>query len=313
MAEHAEASPSTRSGFNLVYSSEMHVGNTVEVTESSKPGRKRQRNPAAWKMKHVKKPGLRKNSPRVQISELTDCCKKKCLQQFSTSHLAKIRSDFEEMYYEEQNSFLNGTLKRRETKKSSGHSRKDNPAVSVNGKRIGRPRAEENCFTFEYFLRNETGIDTKVCQKAFCAAFGFGPKRLIVLRRKSATSISIEPDKRGKHDKHPTVGEEVKKLIREHIRSFPARHSHYSRRDNAGRVYLSPELSIARLYRLFLQSHDPEYIQLLEENKRRKMSHEPLQKIRKPLVSEHFYHDIFVGEFNIHFGYPRTDTCYYAL
>ena len=39
------------------------------------------------------------------------------------------------------------------------------------------------------------------------------------------------------------------------------------------------------------------------------MSHEPLQKIRKPLVSEHFYHDIFVGEFNIHFGYPRTDTC----
>ena len=21
------------------------------------------------------------------------------------------------------------------------------------------------------------------------------------------------------------------------------------------------------------------------------------------------YHDIFVGEFNIHFGYPRSDTC----
>lgn len=27
------------------------------------------------------------------------------------------------------------------------------------------------------------------------------------------------------------------------------------------------------------------------------------------LVSEHLYHDIFVSEFNIHFGYPRSDTC----
>lgn len=39
------------------------------------------------------------------------------------------------------------------------------------------------------------------------------------------------------------------------------------------------------------------------------MSHEAPQKLRKPLVSEHLYHDIFVTEFNIHFGYPRTDSC----
>ena len=30
---------------------------------------------------------------------------------------------------------------------------------------------------------------------------------------------------------------------------------------------------------------------------------------KKTLVSEHFYHDIFTNEFNIYFGYPRTDTC----
>ena len=40
-----------------------------------------------------------------------------------------------------------------------------------------------------------------------------------------------------------------------------------------------------------------------------KLSHRPVEKIRKPLASEHFYHDIFTGEFNIYFGYPRTDTC----
>ena len=31
--------------------------------------------------------------------------------------------------------------------------------------------------------------------------------------------------------------------------------------------------------------------------------------MRKPLATEHLYHDIFVTEFNIHFGYPHTDSC----
>ena len=73
--------------------------------------------------------------------------------------------------------------------------------------------------------------------------------------------------------------------------------------------YLSPELSINRLYQNFLQCHDPEYLQLEQENQQRRMCHEPTQKVRKPLVSEHMYHDIFIGEFNIHFGYPKSDTC----
>ena len=29
----------------------------------------------------------------------------------------------------------------------------------------------------------------------------------------------------------------------------------------------------------------------------------------QPIISEHYYHDIFVKEFNIHFGSPRSDTC----
>ena len=39
------------------------------------------------------------------------------------------------------------------------------------------------------------------------------------------------------------------------------------------------------------------------------MHHEPVEELRKPLVSEHMYHDIFVTEFNIYFGYPRSDSC----
>ena len=42
------------------------------------------------------------------------------------------------------------------------------------------------------------------------------------------------------------------------------------------------------------------------------MCHEPVKELRNHLVSEHMYHDILVTEFNIHFGYPRSDyssTC----
>lgn len=302
---------SEQSDFTFLYSPA--VGRVEEVTaeqETSRIGRKRVRKPDKWTKKHVKRPGLRKNSPRLQIADLNDCCRKNCLQQFSPSHLSKVREEFESMYYEEQNIYLNGTLKRREAKRTSGHPRKLCPTVSSKGKRVGRPPAEDSCFSYEYYIRNEKGVDVRVCQKAFCSVYGFGPKRLLILRKKQGKDgTCLEPDRRGKHDKHATVDEDLKDLIREHIQSFPARHSHYSRQDNAGRVYLSPELSIARLHRMFLEAHDPEYVQMQEDNLQRRIAHQSVEKLRKPLVSEHLYHDIFVTEFNIHFGYPRSDTC----
>ena len=299
--------------FNFLYSPE--VGETVEVPgdhEESQRGRKRVRNPENWKCKHLKKPGLRKNAPHLDISSLSGCCKKECLKRFSQSHLAKIRSDFEALYYEQQNIYLSGLLCRRETKKTSGHKRKSNPTMTSNGKRLGRPPAEDSKFSFEYCLRDEKGVDVKVCQKAFCGVHAFGPKRLRILRDKIVSAdkeSTIVWDKRGKHTEHQRVSDTVRNLIREHIRSFPARSSHYSRSDNSGRVYLSSELSIARLYRDFLEKHDPEFVRQQEENLERVISHSQVQELRKPIATLHFYHDIFVTEFNIYFGYPRSDTC----
>ena len=48
--------------------------------------------------------------------------------------------------------------------------------------------------TDQYYIRSEQGIDVKVCQKTF---YGFGPKRLLVLRKKT----ELEPDQKGRHDK----------------------------------------------------------------------------------------------------------------
>ena len=264
-----------------------------------------------WTKKHIKRPGLRKNAPSVDISKPLNCCKKECLKSFPQNHLSKLRSHFEGLYYEQQNIYLSGLLHRQKTKKSSGHKRKTNPTLTSNGKRLGRPPAEESAFSFEYTVQNERGIDVKVCQKAFCSVHGFSPKRLQVLRCKieAAGGASKELDKHGRHGNQQRIGDDVRELIREHIRSFPARTSHYSCKDNSGCTYLSLELSIARLYHDLLEKHDPQYLELEEGNRQRKISHQPPQKIRKPIASEHFYHDVFVKEFNIYFGYPRTDTC----
>jgi len=207
---------------------------------------------------------------------------------------------------------LNGLLHRHETKKTSGHKRKSNPGTTLNGKRLGRPRAEDSKFSFDYYLRDENGLDVKVCQKAFCGIHAFGPKRLRVLRDKIKSAdegSKIIWDKRGKHTNHQKVDDSVRDLIREHIRSYPARSSHYSRSDNLECVYLSPELSIARVYRDFLEKHDPEFVRLQEENRERVVLHQPVQQLRKPIATLHFYHDLFVTEFNIYFDYPRSDTC----
>ena len=111
--------------------------------------------------------------------------------------------------------------------------------------------------SISYCLINKKGIPVKVCQKAFCGVHAFGPKRLWVLRDKiaSAGEEGIICDKRGKHDNHQRVNDDVHNL--EHIHSFPAISSRDSRSDNLGRVYLSPEL---RLYHDFLEKHDQDYV-----------------------------------------------------
>lgn len=46
------------------------VQETVEIFATKSNGRKRTRSPETWKTKHVKKPGLRRNSPRIVLSHV---------------------------------------------------------------------------------------------------------------------------------------------------------------------------------------------------------------------------------------------------
>ncbi len=293
---------------------EVRTVEEAEVGAHHHCGRKRVRNPDSWEKKHAKKKGLRQNAPQVSIDNMVekDCCRKACIQHVSAEHLTSLRQHFSTLTYDEQNLYLTGLMIRKETKKSVGHKRKSNPTTGKYGKKVGRPPAEESSFSVEYQIRNEKGLNQKVCQKAFVLIYGFGKRRLEVLRKKMPVGLTVpEPDRRGKHSNRPLkVSEELHEKVREHIMSFPARQSHYSRHDNRGRLYLSPELSIARTYHMFLAKHDSMYAACMERRREALINHQAADSEEiKPVVSEHYYHDVFVKEFNIHFGFPRSDTC----
>ena len=264
-------------------------------TQAPQRGRKRVRNPDSWEKKHVKKRGLRQNAPQVTIDVMVEkrCCKRGCVQQVSTEHLASLRQHFSTLTYDEQNLYLTGLMIRKETKKSVGHKRKINPVVGKNGKKVGRPPAEQSSFSVEYQIRNQKGLNQRVCQKAFLLIHGFGKRRLEFLRKKMPAGSAVpEADRRGKHNNRPRkVSEELHQKVRDHIKSLPARQSHYSRHDNHGRLYLSPDLSIARLYQMFLVEHDPEYLAYVERRREALISHQEITESveRKPVISEHYY------------------------
>ena len=66
--------------------------------------------------------------------------------------------------------------------------------------------------------------------------------------------------------------------------------SHYSRSyQNQCCKYLSPFLTVAEMYGLYVQKHEVD--------------------AEDPVVSYNFYLKYFNENFNLSFGYPKTDTC----
>ena len=57
------------------------------------------------------------------------------------------------------------------------------------------------------------------------------------------------------------------------------------------------------MYELFLSKNDPEYLTVEKSGTNYTNEIE-----MKPVCSKHYYHDVFVQEFNLHFGYSRSDT-----
>ena len=184
--------------------------------------------------------------------------------------------DFSEFYklksHESQNKYLYGLMSKQPVKRKRGNR-----------------SSESRSHTIAYRVRLRDGSHVQVCKKTFCDLHVVSKRRVEILLKKLCAGL-LATDERGKHSNRPhAIQNVVKERIREHIKSFPKRTSHYSRNDNRKRAYLSENLSISRMYRLYLDKYEPE--------------------VKGSKVKEWLYRKIFNQEFNLSFGYPRSDTC----
>ena len=100
---------------------------------------------------------------------------------------------------------------------------------------------------------------------------------------KSADGFRILPDKRGTHPNR-AFDEETFSAVKDHIKSFPVMESHYVR-EGKKRQYLSPELNVEIMYRLFIETNP------------------------KVKVGIQTNRNIFNKYFNLGFHKPKKDKC----
>ena len=260
-------------------------------SESSGPvfenrGRKRLRCVEQWvrsKRKNKKDSGKAYKTYRGErrgrkqpLVALSCRCQHHCSSNVTMEDRQRIFDDFYKLgNHDTQNKYLYGLIERSAPKQRRRRGSS------------GKPRTN----TFCYFIRNVSGERVKVCKEAFCNLHAIGKRRVEIISAKLASGVLFSGDNRGLHSSRPhAIRDEVKAQVREHIESFPSRESHYSRQDNMKRRYLPESLSIARMYRLFLEKYEPE----IEEDG------------EKPRVKEWLYRKIFNEEYNIGFGYPRS-------
>lgn len=150
--------------------------------------------------------------------------------------------------------------------------------------------------TYFYFIRK--GIqEVSVCRKAFCSLHGEKEgriKRLAKLKSEGA----VPCDDRGKHHNRPNAYSEDKlNLIDNHIKSFPKQQTHYNSKVT---FYLSSELSVAKMHRLFLAIHYPCCFEMVKNG---------TDQDKVCCIPIHVYRNYFIEKFNYKFGRPKSDVC----
>lgn len=142
---------------------------------------------------------------------------------------------------------------------------------------------KDHAASFTYKVRIG-GQDIPVCHKAFLSLHGISKNRVTRLQSSLLVTGMSPKSQQGRHHSRPRkLPDVVKKLVENHINSYQARKSHYSLRDNPQRRYLPEDLTVADMHNHFLEMY----------------------QINIPYKS---YWSI-LNTFNIHFGYPRSDTC----
>nr|CAH7749533.1 unnamed protein product [Callosobruchus chinensis] len=204
------------------------------------PTKKRKRQPEKW-LKNVKKTvkahgqedvGARGITKRK--AELKPPCKPSCKIKCEISENKRL-GVFENYWrlgnYERQRDFINSNTDKVGTKPKTISS---------------RCRRQFSCV----FYLPLDGVRIRVCKTMFLNTLGIKKGVVaIALKKRSSVNTSFS-DRRGRHVKK--VIPEVKNGIKRHTESFPLVASHYCGSDSE-RKYLSPDLNIIIMYRLYVE------------------------------------------------------------
>ena len=203
--------------------------------------RKRKRKESEWqknKRKLLRNTGQEYFTARNKTVEPKQCnktpcgCPLKCFEKVSEGQRQKLFDGFwASADFNTQNACICGCIKvieikRRYTSKGAD-SRRSNSRV--------------------YYVHNGSGVSARVCRKAFLRIHGISAGRV-------DRSLKAHCSSGGVPHIDKTSQEDISR-VKQHIRSFPQYQSHYSRNDSPHRMYLSPELTIVKMYHLYKQEH----------------------------------------------------------
>ena len=166
----------------------------------------------------------------------TSCgCSRRCFDRLSESCRKGLFDGFwKTANFDLQNAYLCGCVK-----------------VLTTKRKYTKAEESRRHFSRVFYVQNGS-VSERVCKTAFLSIFGISNGRLgRALETQTSSGGVPHTDQRGRHEPPNKTPPEKLELVKEHIESFPAYESHYSRKDNPNRKYLSPSLSISKMYQLF--------------------------------------------------------------
>lgn len=266
---------------------ETHVDNIFELSTSRgitvsssciqqcNQGKRRKLNVANWKdvqRKKLKDSGKIYSNRKGDLVKAGDkptsdfdcLCPKACCKVITIQERENLFMEYYKLSYNEQSLFLMKFIDIRE------------PVRRM--KKCKTEATSRKLATFKYNING-----TSVCKKVLLNTFFISQKRIQTLQNNLKDNITVPHDKRGMHHNRPHSKENFKTVITQHVNSFPRQPSHYSRHKSE-KLYLSSDLSLAKMYRAFCEKY-------------------PNSK-----VSRTAYQNVF-RESNLRIGVPRSDTC----
>lgn len=262
--------------------------NAVEIENQGAvvvKGRKRKRNEKNWKCnvrKEKRAAGqeyVSKKKKVVQEKKLKQKCKETCKLKCSLNFTEENRADIFKHFWSasmdnnQKRQFVALCITRDE--------------VQRRRERTGQKR--RNTTLHYHFLKDHKRV--RVCKTFFQNTLSISQTFVETsLSKRLPNGGTVLEDLRGKHTPKNKISEDIRNKIREHILKFPVQESHY-RREKSSKKYLESNLSIKKMYELYV-------LDCREQNV-------PLEQIAKLWL----YADIFNSEFNYSFKNPVNDTC----